>query len=105
MLQEIPGRLWEYVGVDIFPINNKHFLCIVDYYSKFPVMKQVELFSTDNVIQTYKIIYSGYGLPSELTEDADKNFLSEKLKKKHLQAILHISCSSIIIQPSKQQTG
>ena len=36
---DIPLRPWEVVGADIFHFRNKHYLCIVDYNSKFPVIK------------------------------------------------------------------
>ena len=35
MSHEIPGRLWECVGADIFTINNDHYLCFVDYHRTF----------------------------------------------------------------------
>ena len=31
MSYEIPGRPWESVITDILTINNKHYLCIVDF--------------------------------------------------------------------------
>ena len=31
----------------MFSINNKLYLCTVDYHSEFPVIKQVKVFSTD----------------------------------------------------------
>ena len=37
----IPGRPWESVGSDIIVNDNKPYLYVVDYYSKFPVVKQV----------------------------------------------------------------
>ena len=46
---------WEAVGADIFTINNKHYLCIVDYHSEFPVVKQMAVFSADNIIKTCKV--------------------------------------------------
>ena len=41
MSREIPRRLWESVGTDTFTSNYKHYLCVIDYHSKFPVVKQV----------------------------------------------------------------
>ena len=32
---EIPGKLWEVIGLDMFTLDNKNYLCIVDYHSKF----------------------------------------------------------------------
>ena len=56
MSHKMSGRPWESVRVDIFTINNKQYLCIVNYHSKFPVMN-VEDFSTDNLIKMCKIIF------------------------------------------------
>ena len=40
----------------IFSIDSKHYLCIVDYHGKFPVMRQVEELNTDNLIELCKVI-------------------------------------------------
>ena len=37
-----PGKLWKVVGPDMFTINSSNFLCIVNYYGKFAIVKQVE---------------------------------------------------------------
>ena len=82
----IPGRLWECVGTDIITISSKHYLCIVHYYSKFPVVKQVERLEQgsgevkDNLIRTYKTIFSEFGLPGKIISDVGTNFGSEKFK-------------------------
>ena len=57
MSHKIPGKPWKSVGADILIINNKNYLCIVDYHSKFLVMKQVEEMRTDSLIKTCKIIF------------------------------------------------
>ena len=38
----IPLRLWEVLGTDVFHFNNKKYLCIVDYHSKFPMVKRLD---------------------------------------------------------------
>ena len=35
-------RPWEVLGADVFHFNNKNYLCIVDYHSKFPMVKRLE---------------------------------------------------------------
>ena len=74
---EIPCRLrlLECAQPDIFSINNKHYLCIVDYHSMFSVIKQVKGFPADNLIKTCKIIFAEYGLPRRLISGAGSNFL------------------------------
>ena len=37
---EVPAKPWEIVGADSFIINNEKLLYIVDYYSKFLVIKR-----------------------------------------------------------------
>ena len=51
----MPGIPWESVRADIGSINKKHYLCIVDYQSKFPVIKQVEDLSPDNLIKHVRL--------------------------------------------------
>ena len=60
---DIPLRPWELVGGDIFHFNNKNYLCVVDYNSKFPVVKRLEGLSAENPINTIKIIFTEYGIP------------------------------------------
>ena len=45
---EIPGKPWEVVGITIFILHNKSYFCIVDYHSKFPVIKKMEDLSADS---------------------------------------------------------
>ena len=54
----IPLRPWEVIGADVFHFNNKNYLCIVDYHSKFPVIKRLERFSVESLVNTVKIIFS-----------------------------------------------
>ena len=73
MSHDIPWRPWECVRAGIFRIYNKNCFCIVDYHSKFPVMKWMEGFSTDNLIKACKIIFSECRLPSKIVSDAGPN--------------------------------
>ena len=61
-------------------INNENLLCIVGYYSKFPVMKKVESLSTKDLIQAAKFIFAKLGLNKKLVSDEVTNFLSEQFK-------------------------
>ena len=75
----MPGRLWESVGAEVFSINNKHYLCIADYHITSLMIKQVEGFTTDNLIKSCKI-FSENRLASKVVSDADTNFVSEKFQ-------------------------
>ena len=37
----VPEVAWDSLATDIFHVNNKNLILIVDYYSRFPIMHQV----------------------------------------------------------------
>ena len=41
---DIPIRPWYVVGADMFTLNNKNYLCIVDYHSKFLIIKKLKTY-------------------------------------------------------------
>ena len=51
----------EMVVAYIFRINNNTLLCIVDYYSKFPVMKRADGLSGDELIRATKTVFAEFG--------------------------------------------
>ena len=65
MHHDIPLRPWEVVGADVFHFNNKNYLCIVAYNSKFLVIKRLEGLSVENLINTVKIIFAEYVYPKK----------------------------------------
>ena len=73
-------RPWEVLAVDVFQLNNKNYLCVVDYHSKFPIIKRMEGLSAESLITTVKLIFAEYGIPHRLMSDAGSNFVSEKFK-------------------------
>ena len=73
-LLKYPFRPWEVVGADIFKINNGMLLCIVDYYSKFPVVMKVGTLAADDLLQMAKMTFAEYGLPKEILSDRGTKF-------------------------------
>ena len=53
---DIPLRPWDVIGADIFQLHNKNYLCVVNYHSKFPLIKRMEELSAESLITTAKII-------------------------------------------------
>ena len=77
----IPLRPWEVIGADVVYFNNKNYLCIVYYHSKFPTVKRLEGLSTENLIATTKVIFREYGIPCKLMSDAGTNFILDRFRK------------------------
>ena len=44
----------------MFTLNNKNYLCIVDYHSKCPIVKRAEDMSKESLIIACKVIFSEY---------------------------------------------
>ena len=87
---ELLCKFWEVVGADIFMMNNKTILCIVDYYSKFPVVKKVGCYAVDDLLQMAKIFSeSEDGFPKKIISDTGMNITSETYRQ---------FCRYIIIQ-------
>ena len=71
----------EVVSADVFHFKNKHYLCIVDDNSKFPVIKRLEGLSADNLINMVKIIFAEYGIPPKIMSDVGTNFIADRFQQ------------------------
>ena len=56
-----------------FIIINKTLLCIVDYYSKFPIIKKADSLAVDGLVKAVKIAFVEFGLPMKIISDAGVN--------------------------------
>ena len=67
----------------LFFVYNKNYLWIIDYHSKFPVIKMIKGLSEDNWILSCKVFVflQKYGLSKTIIWDAGGNFISEKFKE------------------------
>ena len=59
---DILAKPWEVIGADMVTLNNKLYLCILDYHSKFPIIKKTEDLSADSLILLCKVIFAEYRL-------------------------------------------
>ena len=81
MQQDIPGKPCKVIEGDMLTLNKKNYVCIVDYHSKFPIVKRAEEMSAERLITACKAMFSEYGLPKKTMSDADGNFISDKFRK------------------------
>ena len=77
----IPGKPLEVIGVDMFTLNNKNYLSILDYHSKCPILKRSEDMSAESLIPACKNIFSEYGLLKKIMSDAVGNFISDTFRQ------------------------
>ena len=77
----IPCKPWEVVGADTFSINNNMPLCIVDYNTKFPIIKKADGLSAEDLFSAAKIVFAEFGLPKKIISDTVINFVSDGIKQ------------------------
>lgn len=82
MQPDLPTRPWEKLGSDIFRFNGANYLIIVDYYSRFPIIRPLNDTSASTISSHLTSLFPEYGLPSELTADFGSQFVSEMFKRK-----------------------
>ena len=55
---ETPQTTWEQLGLDIFSLRNTQYLLVIDYFSRFPVVKQLQILHSLSVIKHLKDIFT-----------------------------------------------
>ena len=92
--QEIPTRPWVKLATDIFTFNNQNYLLIVDYMSRFPVIRHLSNMTAKMVAEHLKAIFSELGIPKTLVSDNGPCYTGDQFKKtmSHL-GIMHITTS------------
>ena len=78
MCSPLPQHAWEKVGIDLFDLNNKKFLVVVDYYSKYIEIAEMNRTISAIVIGKLKGIFARHGIPSEIASDNGPPFNSSE---------------------------
>ena len=82
MPHEIPNRAWQIVGIDLFHFNRSEYLIIVDYYSKFPIIRKLPCqYTSGIVISALKQIFSEFGIPDRVVSDNGPQFSAISFKE------------------------
>ena len=75
---EIPAKPWEIVGADMFTLYNSNYIFIVDYHSKFPVIKKTKDISRQlNTNMQNCFFWIQF---TKIMSDSGGNFISDKFK-------------------------
>ena len=69
ILYDLLSKALEVVGADIHTINDNKLLCIVDQYSRFPIMKKADGLSAVDLIRTAKIVFTEFWPPMKIVSD------------------------------------
>ena len=67
--REIPMRPWQIIAADIFTVDNRDYLCTVDYYSNYFEVDRLYHTTAGEVILKLKRHFSTHGIPEKFISD------------------------------------
>ena len=76
----IPNQTWRKIAADFFCLYGHYYLLMINYYSKFIVIKTLKNLHSSTVINKCKKIFSQFGIPKELVTDNGPEFTSHYFK-------------------------
>ena len=76
----IPDRAWCKVSADLFEFGGQTYILGVDYYSKYPVVRELTRQTTKEVVKVMKSWFSEQGTPETLMTDNGPCFNSREFK-------------------------
>ena len=81
MPHEIPVRPWQIVATDLFHFEGSELILNVDYYSKYPFVRKLNNFSSQEVINTMKQVFGENGIPERVISDNGAHYSSVAFKQ------------------------
>ena len=81
----LPSRLpqlpWQKVGTDLFEYNKYTYLLIIDYYSRWIEIAQLNKTTSEDIIRHTSSIFARHGIPEVVVSDNSPQFSSELYAK------------------------
>ena len=74
---EVPPVPWSKVTTNIFHYESQPYLLIVDYISRFPIVRKLKSMSAQNVTEHFKSILSEYGWPDTVVSNNGPCYTAE----------------------------
>ena len=78
LIPEMPTEPWQKVGTDLFHVNGKDFLLVIDYHSNYPEVAQLNSTSASAVITRMKSIFGRHGIPQIVQSDNGPQYSSQE---------------------------
>jgi len=80
---EFPVRPWQKVGMDLFKLEGKWYLVLMDYFSRYPEVTELSNMTAALVINRCKSFFARHGIPEEVRSDCGSQF--KELEKSEFQ--------------------
>ena len=71
-----PDRPWSKIATDLFTLNTKNYITVVDYFSDFIEVSELQDTTSTSVIQALKEHFTRHGIPDTVVSDNGSQFSS-----------------------------
>ena len=77
----VPDYPWQVVATDLFQWDEKDYLVLDDYYSRYFEMSYLDSTTSKSVIKQMKSIFSRFGIPEKVVSDNGPQYSSSEFTK------------------------
>lgn len=74
MPSEFPDRPWQKIATDLFHLEGKNYLLVMDYYSQYPECALLSSLRENEIIKHLKSIFARHGTPEIVYSDNGTHF-------------------------------
>lgn len=80
LFHDIPELPWCKVSCDLFEFMSKHYLVVMDYYSKYIELVSITELNSNFIINKLKSFWARHGIPQTLVTDSGTQFTSKEFQ-------------------------
>ena len=81
MVKQLPTKLWQQVGTDLFYYDGKYYIIITDYYSLWPEVYLLKSKTATNMSDAMKIPFAHHGIPEDVVSDNGQPYSSKEYRQ------------------------
>lgn len=74
-------RPWDKIATDLFMIENRNYLVVVDYFTNFIEVDYLPSTTSNAVIEKMKKLFTRFGIPREIISDGGPQYTSAEFQK------------------------
>ena len=75
-----PDRPWQRIASDLFHWQNKEYILVIDYYSRYIELMKLDQTDSEAVINALKSIFARHGIPESVMSDNGPQYASQQFK-------------------------
>ena len=91
---DLPTEPWQKLGTDIFDYQGGKYLIVVDYYSRYPIIRKLDNITAKTVSDKFTSLILEFGIPQEIVADFGTQYTSEEFRKRCSDSSIKLTFSA-----------